>query len=187
MRVRQAIAYAIDRETIVNSLLPDGAEVATQFMPPTVDGWADDVTTYDYDPDKARSLLQEAGAEGTTLRFYYPTDVSRPYLPDPAAMFQVISQNLTDAGFTIEPTALPWNPDYLNAVQAGQADIHLLGWTGDYNDAYNFIGTFFAEADGWRRRSSARSTTRRSSTRWPRPTPSRTRRTAPSSTRRPTA
>ena len=45
-------------------------------------------------------------------------------------MFQVINQNLIDAGFTIEPTALPWNPDYLNAVQAGGADIHLLGWTG---------------------------------------------------------
>jgi peptide/nickel transport system substrate-binding protein len=145
-RVRQAIAHAIDRETIVNSLLPEGAEAATQFMPPTVDGWAEDVTTYEYDPDRARQLLQEAGAEGTTLRFYYPTEVSRPYLPDPAALFQVINQNLTDAGFTIEPVALPWNPDYLNAVQAGQADIHLLGWTGDYNDAYNFIGTFFAEA-----------------------------------------
>jgi peptide/nickel transport system substrate-binding protein len=145
-RVRQALAHAIDRETIVTSLLPEGAEVATQFMPPTVDGWADDVTTYEYDPERAKQLLAEAGATGTTLRFFYPTDVSRPYLPDPAAMFQVISQNLTDAGFTVEPTALPWNPDYLNAVQAGQADIHLLGWTGDYNDAYNFIGTFFAEA-----------------------------------------
>jgi peptide/nickel transport system substrate-binding protein len=145
-RVRQALAHAIDRETIVTSLLPDGAEVATQFMPPTVDGWADDVTTYGYDPERAKQLLAEAGATGTTLRFFYPTDVSRPYLPDPAAMFQVISQNLTDAGFTVQPTALPWNPDYLNAVQAGQADIHLLGWTGDYNDAYNFIGTFFAEA-----------------------------------------
>ncbi|MEX5718306.1 ABC transporter substrate-binding protein [Geodermatophilus maliterrae] len=145
-RVRQAIAHAIDRDTIVSSLLPEGAEAATQFMPPTVDGWADDVTTYEYDAARARQLLQEAGAEGTTLRFYYPTDVSRPYLPDPAAIYQVVSQNLTDAGFTIEPVALPWNPDYLNAVQAGQADIHLLGWTGDYNDAYNFIGTFFAEA-----------------------------------------
>jgi peptide/nickel transport system substrate-binding protein len=149
VRVRQAIAYAIDRDTIVKSLLPDGAEKAIEFMPKTVDGWADDVTKYDYDPDKAKQLLTEAGALGTTLRFYYPTDVSRPYLPDPAAMFQVISQNLTDAGFTVQPTALKWNPDYLNAVQAGQADIHLLGWTGDYNDAYNFIGTFFAaKADG---------------------------------------
>ncbi|MGY1738348.1 ABC transporter substrate-binding protein [Geodermatophilus sp. SYSU D00684] len=145
IRVRQAIAHAIDRETIVNSLLPEGAEQAVEFMPPTVDGWTEDVTTYDYDPDRARQLLTEAGQLGTTLRFYYPTDVSRPYLPDPAALFQVINQNLIDAGFTVEPTALPWNPDYLNAVQAGQADVHLLGWTGDYNDAYNFIGTFFAE------------------------------------------
>ncbi len=149
VRVRQAIAHAIDRETIVNSLLPEGAEAATQFMPPTVDGWADDVTTYEYDPERAKALLAEAGATGTTLRFYYPTDVTRPYLPDPAAMFQVINQNLIDVGFTVQPTALPWNPDYLQAAQAGQADIHLLGWTGDYNDAYNFIGTFFAaKADG---------------------------------------
>jgi peptide/nickel transport system substrate-binding protein len=144
--VRQAIAHAIDRETIVNSLLPDGAEVATQFMPPTVDGWAEDVTEYDYDPERAQELLAQAGEENLTLRFYYPTDVSRPYMPDPAALFQVISQNLEEVGITVEPTALQWNPDYLQAVQAGQADVHLLGWTGDYNDAYNFIGTFFAEA-----------------------------------------
>ena len=147
-RVRQAIAHAIDRETIVNSLLPDGAEPATQFVPPSVDGWADDVTTYDYDPERAKSLLAEAGATGTTLRFFYPTDVSRPYLPDPAAMFEVINKNLTDAGFVTQPTSLPWNPDYLDAVSAGGADLHLLGWTGDYNDAYNFIGTFFADAGG---------------------------------------
>ncbi len=147
IRVRQAIAHAIDRQTIVNSLLPANAEPAIEFVPPAVDGWTEDVTTYDYDPAKARQLLTEAGALGTTLRFYYPTDVSRPYLPDPGAMYEVIAQNLTDAGFTIAPTALTWSPDYLNAVQAGQADIHLLGWTGDYNDAYNFIGTFFAEKE----------------------------------------
>ncbi|MGI8693229.1 MAG: ABC transporter substrate-binding protein [Geodermatophilaceae bacterium] len=143
VRVRQAIAHAIDRESIVSSQLPEGATVATQFMPDTVDGWSDSVTEYAYDPDMARSLLEDADAVGTTLRFYYPTDVERPYMPNPAAIFEVISQNLQDAGFTIEPTALPWNPDYLEAVQNGQADIHLLGWTGDYNDAYNFIGTFF--------------------------------------------
>jgi peptide/nickel transport system substrate-binding protein len=146
--VRQAIAHAIDRETIVNSLLPEGAEAATQFVPPAVDGWTDSVTTYEYDPELARQLLTDAGQLGTTLRFYYPTDVSRPYLPDPTAMFEVINQNLVDAGFTTEPVSLPWNPDYLDATSAGQADIHLLGWTGDYNDAYNFIGTFFADAGG---------------------------------------
>ena len=143
--VRQAIAHAIDREQIVQSLLPEGAEVAINFMPPAVEGWTEDVQTYDYDPERARQLLEEANAVGETLRFYYPTDVSRPYLPDPQAMFQVISEDLQEVGLEIEPTALQWNPDYLQAVQSGQADIHLLGWTGDYNDAYNFIGTFFAE------------------------------------------
>jgi peptide/nickel transport system substrate-binding protein len=149
VRVRQAIAHAIDRESLVGSLLPDGAVAATQFMPDTVSGYSDDVTTYDYDPELARSLLEEAGALGTTLKFYYPTEVSRPYMPDPGAIFEVISQNLTDAGFVIEPVALVWNPEYLDAVSSGQADIHLLGWTGDYDDAYNFIGTFFdAKAGG---------------------------------------
>lgn len=150
IRVRQAIAHAIDRDTIVRSLLPEGAEAAIQFVPPAVDGWTEEVTTYEYDPARSQQLLAEAGATGTTLRFYYPTAVSRPYLPDPAAMYEVISKNLTDAGFTIEPVSLPWNPDYLDAVQAGAADVHLLGWTGDYNDAYNFIGTFFADAGGGR-------------------------------------
>lgn len=149
VRVRQAIAYAVDRQGIVDSLLPPGAEAAVEFMPDSVSGYSENVTTYDYDPDRARALLEEAGAVGTTLRFYYPTEVSRPYMPDPGAIFEIISQNLTDAGFTIEPVALTWSPDYLDAVQSGQADIHLLGWTGDYDDAYNFIGTFFdAKAGG---------------------------------------
>ncbi len=143
IRVRQAIAYAIDKDTLVSSQLPDGAEAALEFMPPAVDGWTDGVTQYEYNPDKARQLLTDAGATGTTLKFYYPTDVSRPYMPDPGAIFEVVSQNLQDAGFAIQPVALTWSPDYLDAVQNGQADIHLLGWTGDYNDAYNFIGTFF--------------------------------------------
>ena len=149
IRVRQAIAHAIDKDSIVSSLLPDGAQAAVEFMPDTVSGYADDVTTYDYDPDAARALLEEAGAVGTTLKFFYPTEVSRPYMPDPGAIFEVISQNLTDVGFNVVPTALVWSPDYLDAVQSGQADIHLLGWTGDYDDAYNFIGTFFdAKAGG---------------------------------------
>ena len=149
IRVRQAIAHAIDRESLVTSQLPEGAEVATQFVPPTVDGWSDSVTEYAYDPDMARQLLEDADAVGTTLKFYYPTDVSRPYMPDPGAIFTVISQNLQDAGFVIEPVALTWSPDYLEATANGAADIHLLGWTGDYNDAYNFIGTFFdAKAGG---------------------------------------
>ncbi len=62
LKVRQAIAYALNREQFVSTQLPEGAEVAKEFYPNTVDGYTDDVTQYAYDPDKAKSLLAEAGA-----------------------------------------------------------------------------------------------------------------------------
>ncbi|MGH3736565.1 MAG: ABC transporter substrate-binding protein [Micromonosporaceae bacterium] len=143
VRVRKAIAYALNREELVKTKLPEGAEVASQFMPSTVTGYTDDVEKYDYDLDKAKALLKEAGAEGLTLKFYYPTEVTRPYMPNPKEIYQVLANDLTKAGFKIEPVAKPWT-DYLDATGQTRAhDIHLLGWTGDFNYAGNFVGTFF--------------------------------------------
>jgi ABC-type dipeptide transport system, periplasmic component len=144
LRVRQAIAYAINREALVKNKLPEGAEVATQFMPATVAGYAKDVQQYGYDPAKAKSLLAEAGASNLTLNFYYPTEVTRPYMPNPTELFSVIAEDLKQVGITVTPVARPWNGGYKDDVQkAGKQDLHLLGWTGDYNDAGNFVGTFF--------------------------------------------
>lgn len=144
LRVRQALAYAIDRQALVQTKLPEGAEVATQFMPQTVAGYASDVQQYPYDPQKAKDLLAQAGASNLTLNFYYPTEVSRPYMPNPTDIFQLIAENLRQVGITVNPVPRPWNGGFKDDVQtAGKQDLHLLGWTGDYNDAGNFIGTFF--------------------------------------------
>jgi peptide/nickel transport system substrate-binding protein len=144
VRVRQAIAYAINRQAIVDSKYPEGSQVAQEFQPPGLDGYNDSVTKYDYSVDKAKQLLQAAGATNLTLSFYYPTEVTRPYMPAPKDIFELISANLQAVGIKVTPVALKWSPDYLNAVQQGtKHDLHLLGWTGDYADAYNFIGTFF--------------------------------------------
>ena len=144
IRVRQAIAAAIDKESLVRNQLPEGATVATQFLPDTVDGYAADVQPIAYDPDRARALLAEAGQSNLTVNFYYPTEVSRPYMPDPVALFTVLSENLRQVGITVNAVAEPWNGGYLDSVTAnGVHDLHLLGWTGDYNDAGNFVGTFF--------------------------------------------
>ncbi|MFV2088763.1 ABC transporter substrate-binding protein [Micromonospora sp. LOL_021] len=144
IRVRQAIAHALNRQALVDSKMPPGAEVATQFVPPTIEGWNSGVTTYDYDVAKAKELLAEAGHSDLTLRFHYPTEVTRPYMPNPKDIFELLAADLREAGITVEPIPLKWSPDYLNATTSGNAhDLHLLGWTGDYGDAYNFIGTFF--------------------------------------------
>ncbi len=147
LKVREALSYAIDKDALISQVLPEGTEKATQFIPPVVNGWNPDVTTYEYDPAKAEALLAEAGytAENPlSLTFNYPVNVSRPYMPDPEQIFTVISSQLSEVGVQITPKTDAWNPDYLDRI-TGTPDhgIHLLGWTGDYNDTDNFVGVFF--------------------------------------------
>jgi len=143
IKIRQAIAYALNREALVSAKYPEGAQVATQFQPPELFGWSADVPQYDYDPDMARQLIAESGVTDLTLEFYYPSDVSRPYMPDPTANFEAFKADLEAVGFTIVPKTAPWRSGYLDDVDAGNAQIYLLGWTGDFGDPDNFVGTFF--------------------------------------------
>jgi len=145
LKVRQAIAYAIDREGLVKQQLPEGSTVAENFYPKTVDGWTDDVEKYNYDPDKAKSLLAEAGASNLTVNIYWPTEVTRPYMPNPQDMFGFIRGNLEAVGIKLNVVSKPWNGGYLEDVDQGKADLFLLGWNGDYNTPDNFIGNFFSD------------------------------------------
>ncbi len=85
LKIRQAIAHALNRQALVTAKYPPGAEVAKEFMPPSLFGYADDVPEYDYDVEKAKQLIKESGVANPTLEFWYPTGVSRPYMPDPVA------------------------------------------------------------------------------------------------------
>jgi peptide/nickel transport system substrate-binding protein len=150
--VRQAIAHAVDRQRIVDTILPEGGEVATQFIPDTLDGFSEDVTTYDYDPDLARELLEEAGYdEGELeLEFCWPTDTDRPYMPSPRDIFNIVQNDLEEVGIATEENGLPWD-DYIPYTQDGACSLYLLGWTGDYNETHNFLGTWFHGYNtGWR-------------------------------------
>jgi peptide/nickel transport system substrate-binding protein len=144
LAVRQAIAHGLDRQSVIDTFYAGRGVVANQFMPPEVEGYADSVTEYDYDPEKSKQLLQQAGLTlPVPLEFWYPSDVSRPYMPDPKRNFEAFRASLEKSGFKITPKTAPWSPDYLGAVDEGNAQIYLLGWTGDFGDADNFIGTFF--------------------------------------------
>lgn len=147
VRVRQAINYAIDKEAVLKQSLPAGSTTATQYMPDMVNGYNPDVTMYEYNPEKAKQLLAEAGQSNLTLRFAYPTGVSRPYMPTPEDTFVAVKAQLEAVGIKVEPITAKWSPDYLDLIQGAEGttkrDIHFLGWTGDYNDPDNFIGVFF--------------------------------------------
>jgi peptide/nickel transport system substrate-binding protein len=61
VRVRQAVAYAIDRDTIIHRLLRDQARKASALMPPEHWAYSTNITVYDHDPQRAMRLLDEAG------------------------------------------------------------------------------------------------------------------------------
>lgn len=97
-RIRQAMMYAIDRQAIVSSLLMDLPRLAHTLFP---QDWThpDDLETYAYDPERARTLLQEAGWDSSTtvdFIYYYNDQVS-------ADVIATIQQFLADVGITIAP------------------------------------------------------------------------------------
>jgi peptide/nickel transport system substrate-binding protein len=150
--VRQAVAAGLDRQAVVDNFYAGRGEVANEFMPPSLFGYADDVMKYTYDPAKAKSLLQKAGVQmPLKVDFWYPTDVSRPYMPDPKRNFEAFAASLNKSGFKVVPHSAPWSPDYVGRVNDGNAGaLNLIGWTGDYGDPDNFIGTFFqAPSSQW--------------------------------------
>ncbi|CAM3882906.1 ABC transporter substrate-binding protein [Janibacter anophelis] len=143
LKVRQALDMAVNREQLVKSQLPEGASAASQFFPETVDGYNTDLEPTKYDPEGAKKLLKEAGEENLKLTFAYPSEVTRPYMPNPQKIHEAIRKDFEAVGVDVEVVTKPWNGGYLDGVDNGQFDAFLLGWTGDYNAADNFIGTFF--------------------------------------------
>ncbi|SFP67285.1 peptide/nickel transport system substrate-binding protein [Amycolatopsis arida] len=144
VRVRKALDHAINKELLAQNKMPEGAKARDQFVPEEMNGYTNAVEKHEYDPDKARQLLAEAGAENLTLNFYVPTEVTRPYMPNPPEIAGAVSDDLKAVGINVQMVQRPWNGGYKDDVQKlGKHDIHLLGWTGDYGDPGNFIGTFF--------------------------------------------
>lgn len=158
VRVRQAIAHAIDRQRLVDNFFPDGSLVGTGFVPPAVFGSIDSVETLPYDPELARALLEEAAAD---LGFELPLtvvvnaegeevpltlsyrDVVRAYLPTPGIIATDIAEQLREVGIEVQ-VVVKESGTFIEQSLAGNEPLHLLGWTADYPDGNNFLDPLFA-------------------------------------------
>jgi len=143
--VRQAMAHAIDKAAVIKAIYGQTGEVANQFLPPSLFGYAKSgVTDYAYDPAQSKALLKQAGLTlPVTIDFWYPTDVSRSYMPDPQRIFQAFQSTLNNSGFKVVPHSAPWRPDYLGGTQSGKYQVYMLGWIADYYDPQDFLNVHF--------------------------------------------
>jgi peptide/nickel transport system substrate-binding protein len=100
VRVRQAIAYAVDYESIIKNLYSGFARSVSgpQIIVPTVTGYNAGLKSYTYDPTKARSLLQQAGAVGKPLTI---SSRSGSFAHD-AEFAQALTGMLSNVGFAAQ-------------------------------------------------------------------------------------
>jgi peptide/nickel transport system substrate-binding protein len=151
LEVRQAVAHAIDKQAIADAFYGGAGEPAKEFMIPTMWGYNDAVEDYAFDPEESMRLLGEAGCgPPCPIDFWYPTEVTRSYMPDPKANFDAMVTMLEDAGFEVTPHSSIWGTEYIPARGLGQLPMYLLGWIGDFGDPDNWVGTFFRQPlPGW--------------------------------------
>ncbi|GMA29523.1 hypothetical protein GCM10025874_27760 [Arenivirga flava] len=98
-RIREAIGHAIDQEAITEGLLNGLAEPASAMLAPAVEGYSDDVAGPEFDPERARELLAEAGYAGEPIPFDYATDGRIPLSSEVA---QTIQASLADVGIVVD-------------------------------------------------------------------------------------
>ena len=148
--IREAIAHAVDRQFLIDTFYAGLAVEADNWMPVNT-LYAKPLDLPKYDPAAAEAKIAESGLSGDdlTIDFYYPSDVTRPYMPDPKGIFEAITENLEAVGFTVVPHTETWRPDYLDHEYAGNFEMWLLGWTCDWSGPDNFLKTaFFGYVDG---------------------------------------
>ena len=144
VRVRQAIAHAINKQAIVDALYPGTGLVAKNFMPPALWGYNDDFDDYAYNPTRSQELLTLAGyPDGIDLTLWV-MPVSRGYYPDPPKVGEAVQADLQAVGINAEIVTYDWGTYLDKVLNAGEHAIDMLGWMPDFPDPDNYLYTFFS-------------------------------------------
>lgn len=147
VRIRRAIASAVDRETIVRTVYGRAGTVAKNPIPPSLWSYNDSIQAYPYDPDAAQRLMAEAGyPDGFETELWY-IPINRPYSGDSKRVAEMIADDLARIGIKVRLTSAPW-ADYRKALMAGQAPLALYGWVSDNGDPDNFLDLLLGCHDG---------------------------------------
>ncbi|WP_186446097.1 glutathione ABC transporter substrate-binding protein [Paenibacillus cremeus] len=131
-KVRQAVNYAVDKETIVKKILSGQAKVSDAAIGEMVWGYSS-AGAYPYDPEKAKQLLAEAGVKpGTTIKLWTPDG---RYLMD-RQIAEFIQGNLQAVGFKVEYRKWEFGA-FQEATRDPKAefDLALNSWGTSTNDA----------------------------------------------------
>jgi peptide/nickel transport system substrate-binding protein len=136
-RVRQAVAWCIDKKRLIEAAYAGRGEPAVSMVPRTMKGYLD-LEDRKPDPARAKALLAEAGyPDGLAVELWYPA-IQRAYLPDAGAAAIQIKEDMKLAGFDVKLLKKEWSA-YLQATGAGAHQMCIIGWMADIGDPDNYL------------------------------------------------
>jgi len=124
--IRQAIAYAINRQVIVKHLFQGNAKLANTLLAPGQWAAHPDLPAYEHSPDKAKQLLATLGySKDNPLELSYKTSTD-PFRLRIAAVFQ---QQLHEVGINLKIQSYEWG-SFFGDIKAGRFQLYSLSWVG---------------------------------------------------------
>ena len=150
VRVRKALALAVDKERIVSQITKGGERPGTHFVPRMANYTSPE--SLGYDPELARKLLAEAGFPGGKgfPRLQYLFNTSRDHQKIAVELQAMWKREL---GIHVELRSVEWKV-YLNAQSSLDYDLSRSSWIGDYTDPNTFLDMFMSNngnnRTGWK-------------------------------------
>jgi peptide/nickel transport system substrate-binding protein len=146
VRVRQALAYAIDRKPVLHYLFHDQARLADSILPPEHWAYNGDVAHYSYDPEKANAVLDAAGytrgADG--VRFHLTMKTSNTD-ETTRLLAVVLQQQLRRVGIALDIRSYEFATFFAD-VMKGQFQLYTLRWVGYSNQDPDILEDVFHSA-----------------------------------------
>ena len=125
---RQALNYAIDKKSIVDSIFSGKGKVAKSIVNPNVFGYYDGLEEYPFNPEKAKELIEKSGVKDKSFSLYVNDSPVR------LQVAQIIQANLKDVGIDMKIETLEWGT-YLQKTGEGDFTAYLGGWISGTSDA----------------------------------------------------
>jgi peptide/nickel transport system substrate-binding protein len=158
VRVRQAIARAIDRQALVREVLGGHGEAARNPLPPSLWGYDSRSPELLLDRHAARRLLAQAGFPDGFDTTLMVADAPRPYMPAPRRLAERLAADLAGIGVRARLRPVGSWAEYVDRATRGDYDLAALGWQADSHDPNDFLSVLLgSEAIGTTNRSRYRS------------------------------
>lgn len=105
VKVRQALSFAVNKQAIMDAVYQGTGQIAKNPIPPTMWSYNDEIKDYEYNPEKAKQLLKEAGFEKGFSTELWAMPVSRPYNPNARRMAEMIQADWKKSALTPKSSA----------------------------------------------------------------------------------